>query len=408
MTEGRESGRPAEFVARFVNEDMLVTLTRDLVRIPSHPGYPGVETEVAHFINAFMAGEGFETFLDPVTADGRPNVVCRLTGSGGGRTLMFNGHMDTVPPYEMDIDPFGGEVREGRLYGRGSVDMKGALAAMMVAMVAVKRSRVRLAGDIVLTAVIDEEFRGEGTEHVIRQGIQADGAVVGEPTDLRLAAGHRGLDWLEVTIRGRAAHSGEMEKGINAISKAAKFIRAVEEEIVPRFESRGHQLLGHPRLNFGVIDGGTQPSTVAGECRIQIDRRSTPAETSETIWGDFRDIFRRLSEEDPDFSADIARIPSSQATMDHLAFATPLDDPVVTCLSRAAGEVTGSKPPVVAFPAWSDGGFLAVHAGIPTVVFGPGSLGCAHSRVEWVDVEQLVAASRVYALTAGLFCEGGE
>ncbi|NPV72050.1 MAG: M20 family metallopeptidase [Firmicutes bacterium] len=402
-------------VLEMIDPVELIRLTRDMVRIPSHPDYPGKEIEVAQFICDWLKREGLRAELQPASGGTRPNVVAWLKGQEGGRssapagrTLMLNGHMDTVPPYSMDIDPFGGDVRDGRLYGRGSVDMKGALAAMMVALASIKRSGVPLGGDIVFTAVVDEELRGEGTEDVIKRGTRADGAIVGEPTELNLAAGHRGLDWLEITVHGRATHSGEMEKGINAISKAAKLIRAIEEEILPRFKTRGHSLLGLPRLNFGVIQGGTQPSTVADVCRIQIDRRSTPIETSKTIFEDFLEVFSRLSADDPDFRAEISRLPSSQATMDHLAFATPLEDPIVKSLSDAAMTVLGHEPPVVAFPAWSDGGLLAVHAGIPTVVFGPGSLGCAHSRVEWVEVDQLVAAARIYAVTACRFCSPAE
>ncbi|MGB9867412.1 MAG: M20 family metallopeptidase [Bacillota bacterium] len=389
-------------VRRAVPEGEIAELLRSLVRIPSHPQCEGLESRLAEFLAGFLRSEGLDVTVQPVVGV-RHNVIARLKGAGHGRSLILHAHMDTVPPYRMEIEPFEGIVQDGKLYGRGAVDVKGGLAAMVMAIVGLRRAGIALRGDVILTAVVDEEFRGEGTEALVLSGLKADGAIVAEPTSLRLCRGHRGLEWLEITVKGVAVHSGTREKGVNAISKAARLVVALEQRLTPKLASRTDPFLGPPTINVGYICGGFQPSTVAESCLIKLDRRTTPLESTALVWKDFHELFDQLAQEDPEFTAEIRRMPESQAKLDHLAFVTPPDHPLVRCLEGAIS-ATGLTPQHAPFPAWSDAGFLAVHGAIPSVVLGPGDLSVAHSALEWVSLEEVVAATQLYALAAMEFC----
>lgn len=390
-------------IEEVISDEEIIKLAQDLVRIPSCPQVEAYEKEIAEYIYQLFEEEGIEVSIKPILGE-RPNVIAKIPGSGEGKSLMLTGHMDTVPPYKMDIDPFGGEIIDGKLYGRGSVDMKGPLAAMIMTLIAFKRAKINLQGDLIFVGVINEEYRSEGTEDLVKNGPKTDAAIVGEPTNLQIAAGHRGLEWLDIKIKGKAAHGGTADKGINAISKAAKFIRKVEEELLPKFKAREHPLIGPPTLNFGVIKGGTQPSSVADECSIQIDRRWTPLETLDQVFEDLEDIIKELQEEDRDFKAEIRRIESNMATMDHKPMEISLDHPLVSSLKRVTGRVINKTAAIVSFPGWTDASLISNFGGIDTVVLGPGDLANAHSEKEYIEVAQLFPAYSIYALTAVDFC----
>lgn len=393
-----------EQLEREVNVQDVVDVTSALVAIESHRDAPGRERPCALKIAEIFTRWGFKPEVVEVL-DGRPNVYCTLKGSGGGSSLMLNGHIDTVPAYDMDVPPFTPDVREGRLYGRGTVDMKGQLACMMMAMRTLRDLGVPLKGDVIFTAVINEEDRSEGTEYLVRHGPKADRCVVGEPTGLAIMAGHRGLEWLEFFFQGRAAHGGTPDKGINAISKAAKFIRRVEEELMPELKKRVHPVIGPAVMNFGVIRGGTQPSSVAGDCTLQVDRRWVPMERLEQVLGEYTAIIDRLEAEDPDFHCTMTRMEANMATMDHYPMEIALDDPLVTALRGILVELLGKEPKLDSFGGWTDASLISNFAGIPTLVFGPGDLAVAHSRVEYVPVEELRLGTLAYALLAEKMCD---
>jgi acetylornithine deacetylase/succinyl-diaminopimelate desuccinylase len=386
-----------------VSSREISDLAGNLIKIPSYTGLENQEKEIAEFICSFFRSEGINAEMKEVLK-GRPNVYATLKGQGSGPSLMLTGHTDTVPPYEMKIPPFSGEIRGGRVYGRGAVDMKGPLASMIMAVIGLQRCGIRLKGDLIFAGVINEEEKSEGTEEIVYNGPHTDAAIVGEPTNLQIAAGHRGLEWLEVIIKGRATHGGRPEKGVNAISKAAKFITEVENSLMPKLLQRKHPLIGNPILNFGVIKGGDQPSTVAGKCSIMIDRRWTPNETLEQVFKDFQDLIERLHNEDPDFSAEIIRMENNMATLDHYPMEIDLEHPLIKVLSEAADEVLGHKAEITSFPAWTDASLLSNYAKIPCVVFGPGDLAQAHSAVEYIEIDQLYSGYLVYALAAYIFC----
>ncbi len=392
-------------VARAVKKVDVERLVKDLVRMPSHADVPTRENDVARFLNEFLVSEGIASKLRMVQKD-RPNVIATIRGSGDGRSLMLNGHTDTVPPYDMDIPPFVPKVSNGRLYGRGSLDMKGGLGAMAMALVGIHRARVKLQGDLMLAAVIGEEQKSEGTEDIVLHGPKADMAIVGEPTDMEIQPSHRGLEWLDVHFYGKAAHGGQAGRGVNAISMAAKFVRKVEEELVPKLQARGSRYTLPPTLNLGVIHGGQQPSSVADHCVIKIDRRWVPEENLQLVLREFYGIFDELKAEDPRFKAKLERDPTNMLTMTHVPNVVKTSHAVVRSLGDAVKSVTGRSAKITSFWGWTDAALMTHFGRTPTVVFGPGGAG-AHARTEYVLTDDLVKCTRIYSLAALSICTNG-
>ena len=282
-----------------------IKLLGELIRIPSHRGLERQEEGVARALARYLGSHGLAVRLEEVV-EGRPNLTCTLEGEERGRHLLLCGHTDTVPLNEDDEGVgFSGLVRNGKIEGRGSVDMKGALAAMAAAMVGLHKADALPRGKVTLAAIIEEEMESLGAEHLVASGFQADGAIVGEPTENRLSLGHKGLEWLEFRFQGKAAHGGTPRSGINAIDAAARFIELVRTELVPRFSERADELLGPPTLNFGTIRGGDQPSTVAANCTLTADRRSVPGETFESMTQELRALLDQVEREMPGLLAAI-------------------------------------------------------------------------------------------------------
>ena len=390
-------------ITKYYSSDELIKLAQDLVRIPSHKDVENREKEVAEYIYNYCLENGLEVELQSVEGE-RKNVIAYLRGDGTGKTLMFNGHTDTVPPYDMTIEPFGAEVKDGFLWGRGSNDMKGAIACMLMSMVALKRSGIKLKGDIVFTGVIGEEERSEGTEYIVKSGLRADGAIVGEPSNYEYAIGHRGLEWLEIKIKGKAAHGGVPHLGINAISMAAKLITRIEDELYPKLKERDNEYMGPSVMNFGRIEGGSQPSTVADWCSIKIDRRYIPGENVESVIGEYQAIIDNLKAEDPNFDAEIIRMPNNMLTLDHLYLMTEPSDPIVEATRDSIREVIGREPEITRKRGWTDSALLSNFAKIPTVVLGPGDISYSHTKDERVPIDHLIDYVDIYARIIERFC----
>jgi len=373
-------------------------LVKDLVRIPSHSELPTQEKEVAVFLKEFLTKHGVTAKLRNAEKD-RPNVIAIIEGDGGGKSLMLNGHTDTIPPFNMDIPPFIPKVDKGRLYGRGALDMKGGLGAMAMTLVGMRRAKVKLAGDLILTAVVGEERKSEGTEDIVLNGPRADMGIVGEPTDLEIQPTHRGLEWLEVHFYGKAAHGGQADKGVNAITMASKFIHAVDCDLMPRLRERKSKFTQPPTLNLGVISGGQQPSSVADHCVVKIDRRWIPEENLQKVFTEIYDLFDKLKKEDPSFKAKLVRDPVNMKTMTHTPNVVPRSHQVVRSLESAVRTVTGKAAKVTTFWGWTDAALLTHFAKTPTVVFGPGGAG-AHAKVEYVLTDDLARCMQAYSLVA--------
>lgn len=393
---------PLDKVRKAVTRAEIESLVKSLVKIPSHSQVPTREKDVAEFLKEFLEGEGIDARLRQVEKD-RPNVIAAVKGSGGGKSLMLNGHTDTVPPYDMDIPPFTPKVQGGKLFGRGSLDMKGGLAAMAMTLVALDRAKVRLRGDLYLAAVVGEEERSEGTEDIVLKGPKADMAIVGEPTDMEIQPSHRGLEWFEVHFYGKAAHGGQADRGVNAISMASRFVNLLESDLLPRLRAKGSASMLPPTVNVGVISGGQQPSSVADHCVVKIDRRWTPEEDLQTVFKEMYDLFDTLKRSDPSFKAELKRDMTSMKTMTHVPNFVPGDHRLVRSLKDSASIVLGEQPKVTSFWGWTDAALMTHFGKTPTVVFGPGGKG-AHSRVEYVLTEDLQKCLLVYAGTAMDVC----
>lgn len=397
-----------KMILKHFSEQETINLLTKLVSFPSHEGIENQETEVARYIYDFFTREGIGAELIPVE-DGRCNVIATLKGTSGGKTLLFTGHTDTVPPYDMPGNPYEIKIIAGDMYGRGVLDMKAGLACMMMSMVAIKRSGIKLSGDLVFAALIDEEAKSLGTRAWLQSCSKLpDAAIVSEPTNMEICVGHRGLEWFEFTFHGKTVHGGRQKEGTNAIQKATMFINRLENDLIPRIEEKTpHPIIGSPSMNYGLIRGGTQPSTVAGECILQLDRRWIPGENFKEIVQEYQRIIDELSGEDPKFKAEIKVMDISY--MDdqyvHEAMDTDQSEPVVKLTEKAIEEVTGTKAVIRSFPAWTDGGLINYYGKVPTIVLGPGELEYAHSATEHISISTLVPAVLIYAEVASGFCK---
>ena len=386
--------------------DPVLTLAAELVKIPSHRGIPHQESEVAKRVAHFLDQRGVRARLIEVR-DGRPNLLASVDSGRPGPHLVLCGHTDTVPLNRDDPGfGFSGDIADGVLRGRGAADMKGAVAAMAGALVSLHEGAGLPAGQVTLAAVIDEEMESLGAEALIAGGITADGAIIGEPTQNRLALGHKGLEWLEIEFTGRAAHGGTPGAGVNAINAAAHFVALVETQLVPALALRTHPLLGPPTVNCGTISGGDQPSTVAARCVLRVDRRSIPGESYQSLCDELRALLVTVGERRPGIKTELRRMPGGMATLEHRPAVIDAAHPIARATRSAASAVTGRQAGDIAFPAWSDAGLLSSFASIPCVILGPGDLSVAHTPWESVPVAQVTDAVAIYRETARLFCGG--
>jgi acetylornithine deacetylase len=300
--------------------------------------------------------------------------------------------MDTVGVSGMTA-PFESRLEGGRIYGRSAYDMKGSLAACML--VVAETGRRGLRGDVILTAVSDEEFASVGTE-AVAASLHADAAIVTEPTEMRVAIAHRGFVHIEVETRGRAAHGSRPDLGIDAIAKMGRVLVGLEELDRRLRASDGHPYLGSGSVHASLIDGGQEYSSYPASCVLQGERRTLPGETIDQVERELAAIVEEASAQDEDFAADV-RVLASRS-----AFEVQETEPVVELVRKHAAAVVGADPDVVGVPFWADSALLA-DAGIPTVLFGPTGEG-AHAEVEWVDVASLERCLEIYVAVASELC----
>ncbi|UPK75925.1 M20 family metallopeptidase [Nocardioidaceae bacterium SCSIO 66511] len=382
-------------VLDLISADDVVTLTGALVRAPGE-NPPGGESETARVLADACRARGLDVELDDVEPD-RPNVSATLAG-GSAPGLILLGHTDVVPIGDgWTRDPIGGDVSDGRLYGRGSTDMKGGLAASVVAMSALRTAGVSLAGPVELAAVMDEEETGKGIRHYIERagGSGFGGCIVAEPTDLQPIIAARGDSYIAIRVTGKAAHSGNPADGVNAINGAATIVGELERWHVEMAAADAHPLVGPPTWNVGQIDGGLGTSTVPAECNLMVDRRLLPTEDGAPVLAETRKRIAALELEARGLSVEI------DMTMEMPGFETPADHAFVSATDGALRAAGGPGLPLAGWSAACDGGFIARTYGMPVVVLGPGSVGSqAHQPDESVGVDELVVAARTYALAA--------
>ena len=325
---------------------------------------------------------------------GRASVVGRLAGVGGGRSLMLYAHTDTVGVAGM-AEPFAAAVRDGRLYGRGAYDMKGSLAACLGAVKMLRDTGRRLAGDLLVAAVADEEAASIGIEDVLRH-VRPDAAIVTEPTELALCLAHKGFAWIDVTVHGRAAHGSRFDLGIDANLRMGRFLAALEGLERDLRARAPHPLTGPPSLHVGRLLGGSGDSTYAERAVASVERRTVPAERVEDAVAEVQGIVDRMAAADPAFRADV-RLRLARA-----GFALPPDAPVARALRAAAAAVLGTEPAEVGVAYWMDAALLA-GAAVETAVIGPVGAG-AHAAEEWVDLESLGQLAAILARAAVTVC----
>ncbi|MFN8575002.1 MAG: ArgE/DapE family deacylase [Gemmatimonadaceae bacterium] len=378
-----------------------VALTRALVRIDSRNptlvrGGPG-EGAVGDFLAQVLRAWGMRVELQDV-ADGRRNVIARVGhAKAGAPTLMFNGHMDVVDVEGMVHAPFAAESRDGRIYGRGAADMKSGVAAMCAA--AVRAADAGLTGEVIVAAVVDEEFQSIGTRALLEAGIRADAAVVTEPTSLAIDPAHKGFTWVEVTTRGRAAHGSRYEIGVDAIRHAGLLLAELQRYELEELTRRTHPLLGRASLHAATIAGGVAWSTYPDSCTVTIERRTLPGERTDDVMREIREACARVGTRTDAFEADVRHVfsqePSDVAT----------DAPIVMALG-AALRSESERVAVQGMTAWTDAALLNA-AGIPAILFGPGDIAQAHAAEEWVETDQIERATRVLTRLASTWCSEG-
>jgi len=376
----------------FIRKKELIDLTTRLVHIPTE-NPPGNEKPAAQFLKPLLAKMDFKTKI-VLSSKGRWNIVAEKRWGKGGRTLIFNGHLDVVPagnPSQWKYPPFEGRLFKGRIYGRGASDMKGGIASFIHALLMMDRSKIRLdQGAVVLHLVSDEESHGhQGMGFLTqREGIRGDAALVGEPTDLQPVIGQKGALWLRISTLGKSAHGSRPHLGVNAVEKMMKLMERLNA--VPL--EKEHPLLGKPTLSIGTIQGGRKINIVPDRCEIEVDRRILPGENREEVLGEMKGTLDLLQSQDPLF----------QYRIEEIDFAEPCEvnpeEEIVKMAVDAIQEVTGRKPMLRAFSGFTDSRFYINQCHIPTLVFGPGQADQSHTTDESVEVEALVQAARIYGL----------
>lgn len=370
--------------------ELVVDAVRTLVRVPSvnptiAPDEGTGEQAVAEAARDWLQAHGVKAWLEEA-APGRPNCVAEV--GGDGPTLAWCAHLDTVGTAGMTIPPFEPTVAHGRVYGRGSYDMKGSAGALMAAAVALAGSSLR--GRVLLALVADEEDASAGAVHFVRHH-RADACIVTEPSEGTLVLAHKGFVWLEVMVRGVAAHGSRWDLGVSAIGRMAQIIGALERFDREELRSRSHPLVGPASMHCALIEGGTGWSTYAPECRLKIERRTIPGETPEQA---LREVQQVIGSAGIDAEA-------------RLVFERPplVCNPrerIVQCVREAATELTGTPPKEIGVAYWMDAAIFAA-AGIPAVNYGPAGEG-AHAAVEWVDIDSVVLTARVLVESTRRFC----
>lgn len=375
--------------------DVTKVLTR-LVRIESInpelvPGGRG-EEGVARYVADFLRAAGWEARLDEI-APRRWNVIGILHGRGGGKTLMFNGHLDTVGVEGM-ADPFTARIEDGRLYGRGAQDMKGGIAAALAAAAALAEGP-RLQGDVVIAGVADEEYQSAGTRALLKQ-VRTDAAIVMEPTGLEVVTAHKGFVWAEVETHGRAAHGSRPQEGLDAIVFMGRVLGEIDKLQSELNAASGHALLGRGSVHASLISGGQELSSYPAQCRLSLERRTIPGEDGATFEGELRKIISTLEKQDTRFSAR-TKLGYAASPLE-----TARESEIAQTLVASARKVIGSSARFGVQSFWTDAALLN-EEGIASVLFGPGGEGL-HSKVEFVHLEDVRLCAETLTACARDFC----
>jgi succinyl-diaminopimelate desuccinylase len=395
-----------------VHEDELIALTRDLVRIPSvvTPGDPdGNEAAVAEYVHRWFVKEGFDLEVQPV-APSRPNVVAWLGDKAAGRSLLLEGHTDVVTEGDASTwshPPFGGDLDGGRIWGRGAADMKGGLAAAMIAATAIKRSGARLGGRLVIGALVDEEGDMLGVHHFAATPMarELDAAVICEPEQNELCLEQRGVVWARVVLRGRMAHGAMPEAGVNPLAAVGALLRQV-----PRLERRLRALCARsrylrpptvtPTVVRAPIAGVPQANVIPATAEVILDVRLTPGAGEEAVSAEITRACQTVADAQPGVTVEWRAVNGFRP-----ATRVERGEPLVRAMTAAVRAVTGRRAVFGGVPGSTDGTILRQTLGIPIVTCGPGHRLIPHQVDEYIEVKELVDAARIYVATSLRYLE---
>lgn len=381
-----------------IDEAFLRQVLSEMVQIDSSnpsltPGSPG-EAEIGAYVAKVFEQIGLNVTIHEVEP-GRVNVVGILKGTGNGRSLILNGHLDTVS-HEGMAEPLSGAVRDGKLYGRGSEDMKSGIAAIIAAAKALVDADITLGGDLLLTTVADEEYASIGTANIIKY-YTADAAIITEPTAFTICQAHRGFMWYEIEMMGRAAHGSRYDEGVDAIMHMGRFLAELDKLEQELRQRSPHPLAGVPSLHASIIKGGTEISVYPASCVLEVERRTIPGETEAQVSKEFQDIIDKLSAADPTFNATVKQF------LERSPFALYDDAEIIGFTQEACMKRLGKTVPQVGASYWTDAALLG-DAGIDTILLGASGEGL-HSAEEWVDVQSVIDLAYILADTTINFCK---
>lgn len=378
-----------EKILEMIDANETIELTQKLVRIPSITGQEG--KALSTFMADWLSSAGLQPILQPADK-GRFNLICELKG-GEGRTILFNSHQDTKWTDGMTIAPFAAEIEDGRLYGRGAGDAKSSLSAIMMAMKALKRSGIALNGNVRFVSEVGEEGGGWSAEQLESSGfMDADMAVIGEQTELRVEIGNRGVFRNSVKVFGRATHSGLAQRGINAIQKMAKVILGLYALSYLEIDD---PIWGKSSMNVENIEGGRYSASVPDECTISIDSRLTAKVPPEVAKDQIAQLLHSLADSDPEFRFEFS-VPGESLFMIPAAFVSG-EEKIVLAAKEATRKVLKREPTIAACSGYTMAARF-IQRGVPAIILGPGSVEQAHSADEWVEIQQIVDAAKIYTL----------
>ncbi len=382
-----------EAILSLIKEEELVELLRELIRRPSQ-NPPGREKAVAEYIYSSFKEWGFNPEYVYRPDPDRPSVAVVYEGSEGHPRLVLNGHTDVVPEGDVSlwsVPPYEGVVREGRVYGRGACDMKGGLAAMMIAAKAIKESDVKLRGSLVLHFAMGEETGEPGTKCLLEEGYTGDWGIVLEPTDLKVMTAEKGLAWYHFTIQGKPTHASVPDQGVNAVEKALKLMEALKR-YDREIRSRRHPLCGTALCSITMIRGGVKENIIPESCWLAVDRRIVPGEDPEEVDREIGEIVERLRDEDSEFRCEWRRVRLYEAAE------IPPDHEIAEVVRRNTAKVTGVYHKPAGTRGSTDQRNFINDAGIPAITWGPG-WGKAHEVDEYVEIRQLVDCAKILVHT---------
>lgn len=381
-----------------INQDNLLALVQNLIRInsvnPSLSANGKGEGEIALYIGDYLNRLGLKVHYQEIDKN-RLNVIAVLKGSGNGPSLMLNGHTDTAGIDNMEIDPLTPEYRDGKIFGRGALDMKGGLAAQIIAIQSIIESGRVPKGDVILTCIVDEEYESIGTREMLKT-FSADAAIICESTNLHIIIAHKGFAWAKIEVFGQAAHGSLPDKGIDAIAKAGKVLTGIETLSGTYLLQEPHLLLGVPSIHASSIHGGIGLSTYPDYCKIELERRTLPHEDQTIIENELGQLLNDIHLQDDRFQA------KADVFLYRPAFEISPDQPIIQALSRGYQTIHNKDPKLKGMGAWLESALLA-QAGIPSVIFGPYGKG-AHAAVEFVDFDSLVTTTEILIETILDFC----